>query len=614
MVLVQCRFRRPTAKPVPSIGAWEQVLKTLALAAVVVNSTMVFFVGSQMACPHDDSDLELKLSGSPVELLSDEDFSDRPTFAERELGGLLCSTWSVPSSSARRTGEGDPQEIDGVSYRVTVSRLWVLALLLEHFVLLLRFAMESFLPTVPTWLETAKETLHFKRAVIEGGINSLEQESIESALKTLRRMGADSAEEVFDEMDLDKDGLLSPQEIERCCLSMGMIIEDKEELMEMMDTMDKDGDNLVTKDEFTSWWSASGGKNKFQQKNCRQVFANHDDTGDGALGADKIMIVCRELGMQMSDKQKELLVKELDADGDNTVDSEEFEMWWIDNGGAKYRPRAPPGPGDMSRKMRFEMLKFENEKSVATTASNAVAVRPDRLHQLDDLGGDTLPDDDNNAPPIPAPRPPIASGVSMGSRFRPQQQLNSGATFEIEQVSRSRQQEHADDDMMKSVVHLNPLNEQQQSLHKQAAPLPQALRTDQQRHTLFSGPNGNASHITRRAAAMLKPPPRPSHVQMTRPQQVQKAHNEAASDRRVERLLMGRGAEISHDIYPPSGTSGVPPLRPPQPSATRAGVRTAAVGHPRDGGGTEANLVATPMRRRPPPVASLQRPTSMNDI
>ena len=31
------------------------MLKALALAAVVVNSTMVFFVGSQMSCPHDDS-------------------------------------------------------------------------------------------------------------------------------------------------------------------------------------------------------------------------------------------------------------------------------------------------------------------------------------------------------------------------------------------------------------------------------------------------------------------------------------------------------------------------------------------------------------------------------
>jgi len=53
----------------------------------------------------------------------------------------------------------------GVSYRVTVSRLWVLTIMMEHLVLILRWSLGSFLPTVPQWLETAKDTLKFKTYV-----------------------------------------------------------------------------------------------------------------------------------------------------------------------------------------------------------------------------------------------------------------------------------------------------------------------------------------------------------------------------------------------------------------------------------------------------------------
>ena len=168
------------------------MLKTLALAAVVVNTTMVFFVGSQMACPHDDRYVKemMELKRTNADAYEDLENADRPTFAERQVGGLLCSTWSSPSSSVRRSGSGDMLELDGVAYRVTVSRLWVLALILEHFVLLLRFSMGSFLPTVPHWLETARDTLSYKEKMIEGSSDSILKEAIASTLKMVRRMGA----------------------------------------------------------------------------------------------------------------------------------------------------------------------------------------------------------------------------------------------------------------------------------------------------------------------------------------------------------------------------------------------------------------------------------------
>jgi hypothetical protein len=117
------RFQRPAVKQQQSIGAWADVLKTLALAAVVVNSTMVFFVGSQMACPHDESQVQSLMDLDPA-AYDQIVYADRPTFAERKLGGVLCWSWGSPSSSARRIGQGDQLEMDGTSLHTLTRLLW----------------------------------------------------------------------------------------------------------------------------------------------------------------------------------------------------------------------------------------------------------------------------------------------------------------------------------------------------------------------------------------------------------------------------------------------------------------------------------------------------------
>ena len=42
---------------------------------------------------------------------------------------------------------GDEFESDGIDYRVTVSRLWIWAVAMEHVVLILRFALSAMAPT-----------------------------------------------------------------------------------------------------------------------------------------------------------------------------------------------------------------------------------------------------------------------------------------------------------------------------------------------------------------------------------------------------------------------------------------------------------------------------------
>ena len=90
-----------------------------------------------------------------------------------------------------------------------------------------------------------KDTLKFKKVVIEGGGDLRQQEAIAVTLKMVRRMGANHPEEVFDMMDVDRDGLLTGAEIGRCCKYMGMDITNDAELTEIVRLIDSDGDNLV---------------------------------------------------------------------------------------------------------------------------------------------------------------------------------------------------------------------------------------------------------------------------------------------------------------------------------------------------------------------------------
>ena len=130
--------------------------------------------------------------------------------------------------------------------------------------------------------------------------------------------------------------------------------------------------------------------------------------------------------------------------------------------------------------------------------------------------------------------------------------------------------------------------------------------------------------------ATLKPMPlRVDHTKMTR-YELHKAQHGAALDRRVERLLMGSGAGISHQaggLPTPNAAATTPRMAAPRPWAAGAQLRAAgAAGRfqtlakrsPPPVAGMAASVgvtsgsrasSGTPQRRRPPPVAGMSAPT-----
>ena len=99
--------RRPEWKQQSDIGSWITVLNVLGFFAIIVNSTMISFVGMRYA-------------------------------------------------------ENSTERLGGFAMRTENWRLWGHAVLIEHGMLLLRVLILLLFPAVPTWLEGAKEALHFK--------------------------------------------------------------------------------------------------------------------------------------------------------------------------------------------------------------------------------------------------------------------------------------------------------------------------------------------------------------------------------------------------------------------------------------------------------------------
>lgn len=125
--------------PCETIGAWKTVLSAMSVVAVVTNATMICFVSSTLADP-----------AQPEEVL--------PLWFLPPACLQLCTDTVVglvpfePPHAPKRQAETIVKRLESV-------RLWVYAVLIEHSVMLLLFALETVAPTIPLWVKEAKETL-----------------------------------------------------------------------------------------------------------------------------------------------------------------------------------------------------------------------------------------------------------------------------------------------------------------------------------------------------------------------------------------------------------------------------------------------------------------------
>ena len=139
-------LQRPVYRKTEDIGSWYAVLNVLGFAAVVVNATMICFVGAQLANPD-------------------------------ELGGPDTTAYDAENACPRYINPEIPREMcSGIELRIYSQRLWVYTMIIEHGVMLMRVVIGSLSPENPEWIEYDKDTLNYRVEQWENGMEDMQRE------------------------------------------------------------------------------------------------------------------------------------------------------------------------------------------------------------------------------------------------------------------------------------------------------------------------------------------------------------------------------------------------------------------------------------------------------
>jgi Ca2+-binding EF-hand superfamily protein/outer membrane protein OmpA-like peptidoglycan-associated protein len=199
-------------------------------------------------------------------------------------------------------------------------------------------------------------------------------ETVKQALKAHYRNKDVSVRQVFVSLDEDGSGALERPEIEKAAGILGArsgFVMSAEDLEHQIGVMDPDGDEIITFDEFETWWKNVEADQKVivmddedimtelekanikvhegatpetmkealkahyrgKEMTLRQVFDTMDEDKSGYLDQDEVgqaaAMLATAIGFVMSPEELEEQVQIMDGpDGDGIITFEEFEAWW----------------------------------------------------------------------------------------------------------------------------------------------------------------------------------------------------------------------------------------------------------------------------------------------
>ncbi|XP_044763551.1 neo-calmodulin-like isoform X3 [Coccinella septempunctata] len=132
--------------------------------------------------------------------------------------------------------------------------------------------------------------------------------------------------EAFRLFDKDGDGCITKEELGRVMRSLGQFAR-SEELQQMLQEIDVDGDGNVSFEEFVDIaWTAAGSipEEEEEEKELRDAFRVFDKHNRGYITASDLRAVLQCLGEDLSEEEIEDMIKEVDVDGDGRIDFYEF--------------------------------------------------------------------------------------------------------------------------------------------------------------------------------------------------------------------------------------------------------------------------------------------------
>jgi calmodulin len=127
---------------------------------------------------------------------------------------------------------------------------------------------------------------------------------------------------VFDVFDMDHSGNVDLHELVGLMQALGISLEEDEK-RNMMKECDKDNSNSISFDEF---WSYMDRRSADMDANelVKDVFKMMDQDNSGSVTTSEFTDVMEKLGTDLTKREIQDLVKEIDSGGDNEISLEEF--------------------------------------------------------------------------------------------------------------------------------------------------------------------------------------------------------------------------------------------------------------------------------------------------
>ncbi|GER25471.1 calmodulin [Striga asiatica] len=139
--------------------------------------------------------------------------------------------------------------------------------------------------------------------------------------------GEQMIEAAFSLFDNDGDGCITTEELATVIRSLDQN-PTEEELKEMIDGVDSDGNGTIEFAEFLNLM-ASKIKDVDAEEELKEAFKVFDKDQNGYISAEELQHVMINLGEKLSDEEAEQMIREADLDGDGQVNYDEFVKMMI---------------------------------------------------------------------------------------------------------------------------------------------------------------------------------------------------------------------------------------------------------------------------------------------
>lgn len=165
----------------------------------------------------------------------------------------------------------------------------------------------------------------FTAGIMNMMINDQGLEGTKLSVNMVANLSGDM-EATFRKVDKDNSGTIDSSELKQVMKELGSSYSGADE-KEAMDAMDMDGDGVITKSEFATWYLKSS---QGLQRNMKDAFNKVDKDGSGDIDKEELRTVLKLVGPEPSDKVLDDTMKELDHNQNGKVTQDVFEAYYND--------------------------------------------------------------------------------------------------------------------------------------------------------------------------------------------------------------------------------------------------------------------------------------------